>query len=178
MGTLSDLCSASPAPLLLLLLDGTPDRCHGGGPDSSQPDNLAAYEAHVVARLQSFLDRRRPSLALVGARTEWHPAPAPGGSVPDPCDWERADWDRSGIDAWTTANPKNSSVIVEPDLHSESARHSACCRRLGLVCDTNWYCPSDPMAPSALDADGAQAIVDFWYARLKQLLLGANFTCQ
>jgi hypothetical protein len=176
MGTLTDLCSAAPAPLALLLFDGTPDRCHGGGPDSMEPDDEAGYDAHAAARLDALLAARGPALLLAGPRTEWRPAPLDPMMPGDRCLFPRGDWDRGGLDAWRAAHPDDGAVLVEPDLHDESKRHHPCCGPLGLPCDTSWY-GYGPAPPSSLNCDGAQALVDFWYARLKQLLLANSFAC-
>jgi hypothetical protein len=177
MGGLVGLCSASPAPLAVLLLDGTRDRCHGGGPDSMEPDDPLGYQAHVAQRLESFRADHKPSLLLAGPRTEWRPAPmgmVPGG---DRCRWDRVDWDRGGLEAWTKAHPDVPGVIVEPDLHDESKRHhDDCCMELGVACQyPPWYGrgPNE----SALNCYGAQALVDFWFERLRRVLLAATFTC-
>jgi hypothetical protein len=182
MGLLTDLCANSPAPLMLLLLDGTADRCHGGGPDSMEPDDETTYDAHVAARLQALLDARQPSLALVGPRTEWRPAPQVMAPDVDRCSWTRGDWDRGGLDAWRSAHPDDGRVLVEPDLHDESKRHNACCATLfgPAACELPWYGSAQMGGgggSGSLNCDGAQAVVDFWYQRLKQLLLTSAFTC-
>jgi hypothetical protein len=180
MGGLTELCLKSPAPLVLLLADNAPDRCHGGGPDSLEPDGEPDFNAHAVTRLDAFIAGHRPSLMLVGPRTEWRPAPTPPMAMlgPDPvrCGWARGDWDRGALASWAMAHPDDRTVMIEDDLHDESKRHHPCCQMLGVPCATHWY-EYGPAGGSLLNRDGADALVDFWYARLKKLLLSNKFQC-
>jgi len=172
-GTFLGVCANRPAPILLLSAGMLDDRCHGGGPDSSEADNPAAYSQHFASRLDSFLTVRQTSFVLVGPTTEWMPAPLHGVSSEAGCTWTRPDWDGSGLDLWRLNRTYKGSVSLVADLHSDFQRHNHCCKLLDLACDTNF----SSEVGGVVNCDGAQAIVDFWYQDLKALLLAGDYDC-
>jgi hypothetical protein len=187
MGTLTNICSTQPAPLLLLSAGALDDRCHGGGPDSSAADDAATFADHFAQRLDTLLGNRNPQMAIVGPQTEWQAqqssigggqiGPTGGGPTGRPsCTWQRPEWAELGIETWRTAHPERSDVVLVDDLHEEFKRHSACCQSLGVTCDTSWFSSSGP-TQEAVNCDGAQALVDFWYDQLKTQLLARRFQC-
>ena len=190
MGTLSTICSDQPAPLVLISAGALDDRCHGGGPDSSLPDDVATFANHFALRLDALLVARQPQLAMVGPQTEWyassgpvgqHSQPAqsaPPGGPPDRsgCDWQRPDWATSGVNAWQASHAAAMEVLVVGDLHGAFKQHSSCCQALGVTCATDWMSSNGPNQ-TVVNCDGAQALVDFWYGQLKSFLLGNRFSC-
>jgi hypothetical protein len=192
MGALSTICSAQPAPLVLFSAGALDDRCHGGGIDSSEPDDPATFAKHFAARLDSFLIARQPKAAIVGPQTEWfglpgqpgpgdqggqsgHPPPI-GTTDHSACQWQRPDWAETGISAWQASHSAVTDVLVVPDLHSTFKQHSACCQSFGVTCDTLWT-STDGLTPAAVNCEGADALVDFWYTQLKTFLLSNRFAC-
>ena len=171
-GTLLDICANNPAPLLLLSAGMLDDRCHGGGPDSSEADDPTTYAQHFASRLDSFLTARHPNAVLVGPTTEWTATPVHGVSSFAECTWTRPDWDVGGLDLWEQHRADSPSLSLVPDLHRDFQRHNHCCTLLGLDCDTNFS-----SVLGVVNCDGAQAIVDLWYQDLKALLLARNYTC-
>lgn len=187
MGTSSTMCSASPAPLLIISAQDLDDRCHGGGPDSGQADDLDTYASHLAARLDAFLVARAPRFALIGPQTEWIPAivpvPSSGANPPPPgtfdetlCFAQRSDWNSEGVRVWAARSSQLANVRIVPDQHDVFKTHHPCCRALGFACDTRWYSTSMTM-PLSLNCDGAQAMVDIWYDALERFLLENDFDC-
>jgi hypothetical protein len=184
MGTLSAICSAQPAPLLLLAAGALDDRCHGGGPDSSEPDDPTTFAAHFAARLDSLLVSRQPKMAIVGAQTEWYALESQGGPGPSSpgtpdrgqCQWQRPDWAETGLGLWQASHLATADVMVVGDLHNAFKQHSSCCQALGVTCATNWLAGNGP-EQGTVNCDGAQALVDFWYTQLKALLRANQFQC-
>ena len=189
MGSLVSLCESNPAPVLLLAADASDDRCHGGGSDSQAADDEATYLAHFAQRLDAFLAFRSPGLALIAPRPEWYvplapngPGGHPGGPTDGPpgganwCQWTRSGWNRDGLARWQDAHSFPGHVVVLPDQQDQFKPHSNCCLPLALTCAASWY-TADVGSPPAVNCDGAQFLVDFWYARLKQALLARTYTC-
>lgn len=174
MGDLQGICTVAPAPLILVSADALSDHCHGGGPDSSRADDEMMYARHFAERLDALLATRAPQLAVVGARTEWV-VPAAEGPPPN-CRWQRPDWNITGLARWQESHSAAATVVAVGNLHEEFKRHSACCQALGLACATNWF-SLGAGGPEAVNCDGAHALVDFWYAHLKDALLGNRFEC-
>ncbi len=177
-GTWQTSCVGDPAPVLLFSAGMLDDLCHGGGPDSSAKDDPATYVRHYAQRMASFLASRKPGLAMVGPLTEWTEAPPYTDSTPATCDWPRPQWDEQGLQAWVESASGAQGVAVDveivPDLHAEFRDHGKCCQILDGSCSTNWFSHDSQEVASC---DGAQAIVDFWYARLKAALLARDFVC-
>jgi hypothetical protein len=193
MGTLADICSDQPAPLILVSAGALDDRCHGGGPDSSLADDPATFALHFAQRLEALLASRGPKTAIVGPQTEWYPLEGQGGPSGGPaggpvggptggsagrqgCAWQRPEWASLGLAAWRTSHPDAEDVTLVGDLHDDFKMHSACCQALSVSCDTNWLSSSGP-GQGVVNCDGAQALVDFWYASLKAHLLAHRFAC-
>lgn len=183
MGQLASACTESPAPVLLLSASGEDDGCHGGGALSTHENDKATFADHFAARLSSLLAARRPRLAVIGPRTEWYSDPGytaipDGGEVaPEACLWKRADWDESGVRQWQADNPVSPSVVVYGHLHDDSRAHHPCCGALGVPCAANWFTGAARRGPTLLNCDGAQALIDFWFSRLKKTLLANRFRC-
>ncbi|HEX7507730.1 MAG TPA: hypothetical protein VF550_13215 [Polyangia bacterium] len=171
-GALLDICANDPAPLLLLSAGMLDDRCHGGGPDSSEADDPTTYARHLASRLDSFLPARHPNTALVGPTTEWTATPVHDVSFAAGCTWTRPDWDIAGLRQWKPSRTDSLSVSLVADLHGAFQRHNHCCGLLDLACDTNFS-----SGLGVVNCDGAQAIVDLWYQNLKALLLAQNYGC-
>ena len=182
MGMAMQTCLQSPARVALLVADDFDDRCHGGGRDSMQPDDMATYVQHFVARIDSFLQARQPPLFLLGPETEWHaPLPPPNIMPPPPfdpgsCRWMRPAWGRMAVMRWQTMHGNGPNVFVFPDAQEQFKPHHRCCMALGIPCQPNWFAMA-PTPGEAVDLDGAQAVVDIWYARVKDVLLNNQFTC-
>ena len=68
------------------------------------------------------------------------------------------------------------NIRVVGDLQDQFIQHHRCCATLGMTCQAPWF-NMNPMGEAQVNCDGAQAIVDFWYARLKESLLGNDFQC-
>ena len=186
MGALASVCTTRPAPLLVLVADEVDDRCHGGGPPSGHPDDQATYAQHFSGRLDAFLANRAPSLLMTGVATEWRAAERPPQMGGPPmydaasCTWKRADWDGQAMGAWLATHPGATNIVAFGDLHDEFKHHHPCCQTLGVGCATNWFGAPPmgaPMGPDVVNCDGAQAIIEFWYTRLKQFLLANTFQC-
>ncbi len=177
-GSWQKSCVSDPAPVLLFSAGMLDDLCHGGGPDSSAQDDPTTYVRHYVQRMESFLASRTPRLAMVGPMTEWTEAPPYADNDPAACEWQRPQWDEQGLQSWAESVPgaQGDAFDVEavPDLHDEFRDHSKCCQILDASCSTNWFSYGSQEVASC---DGAQAIVDFWYARLKTALLARDFAC-
>jgi hypothetical protein len=171
-GTLLGMCANDPAPLLLLSAGMLDDRCHGGGPDSSEADDPTTYTRHFASRLDSFLTVRHPNIVLVGPTSEWTAAPVHDVSLLAGCSWTRPDWDIAGLDQWWQRRTDSRTVSLVRDLHGDFQRHNHCCGLLGVACDTNFS-----SGPGLVNCDGAQAIVDLWYQNLKALLLARSYGC-
>ena len=164
-------CLAHPAPLVVLVADASDDHCHGGGPGSIAPDDPDGYARHLAQRLGDFVDARLPQLLLVGPETAWRPADSSGS--PAACAWQRLDWDRAGVAQWSAGR---AGVTLEGDLQDTFEQHGPCCHALGVVCAPSWFV-AGPKGATRVSCDGAQALVDFWYARLSAALLGNRFAC-
>ena len=169
-------CDIDPAPVLLFSAGMLDDACHGGGPDSGEPDDAATYVRHYARRMDGFLASRNPGLAIVGPLTEWTDAPPYTQDSQSGCQWQRPDWDELGLQHWSETRADGNDVEVVPDLHVDFRNHSKCCQILGGSCSTNWF-NRDSKNPEVANCDGAQAIVDFWYSRLKMALLARDFRC-
>ena len=172
-GALAGVCANDPAPILLLSAGMLDDRCHGGGPDSSEVDDPTTYAQHFASRLDTFLAARHPNAALVGPTTEWTAAPLHDVSLVAGCTWTRPDWDATGLNLWRLSRAGGRSVSLVTDLHGEFQSHSHCCKLLDLDCNTNFSSEST----GVVNCDGAQAIVDLWYQNLKTLLLAKDYDC-
>lgn len=174
MGQHQGACAQDPAPILLLLATGEDDGCHGGGAGSPFADDKAGYADHLASRLAAFLDARRPALALLGPRTEWVAAPVPPHPPGQPdagaCAWKRGDWDESGLRRWQDLHPDQANVALFGHLHAEYAQHHPCCRFLDVPCAQGWFA-TDGNTDRVLNCAGAQALVDFWFTRLRKTLL-------
>jgi hypothetical protein len=177
-GSWQTSCADDPAPVLLFAAGMLDDRCHGGGPDSSAQDDPATYVRHYAQRMEAFLASRNPRLALVGPLTEWTQAPPYTDNTQAACEWQRPQWDEQGVQGWAESMPGAQGdardIEVVPDLHAEFRAHGKCCQILDGSCSTNWFGHDSQEVASC---DGAQAIVDFWYARLKSALLARDSTC-
>jgi len=167
------ICGDNPAPVMLLAAGMLDDRCHGGGPDSSKPDDRATYARHMAERLDAFVDERRPQVALVGATTEWTATPVPGLAQAAACGWTRPDWEVAAVAEWRQARQGRPTVYEVADLHDEFRRHSDCCGLLGVPCEA-----SHSTELGVINCDGAEAIVELWYQALRSLLLGNQYTCR
>jgi len=190
VGQLAAMCTNDPAPVLLLSAENVDDRCHGGGADSREADDLPTFQDHFKRRLEAFLDVRKPQLALIGPQTEWIPSPFQSGgqnggvppTVPDPggCLWRRSDWNADGIDLWASDPSNLMGVYRLPDLHDQFKLHHLCCGSLGLPCsDVPWYVFSagGQGSVTALNPIGAGIMIQFWGEQLKAVLLANDFTC-
>jgi|GEM_PF-3180057 hypothetical protein len=169
-------CTADPAPVLLFSAGMLDDACHGGGPDSGEPDDPATYQKHYAQRMDAFLASRIPRLALVGPMTEWTAPPASAQFPQFECVWARPDWDEQGLQYWTETHDATVEVEVVPDLHADFREHHICCRSLGGSCSTDWF-SRGPRNSGFVNCDGAQALVDFWYSHLKATLLASDYQC-
>jgi hypothetical protein len=169
-------CASEPAPVVLLSAGMFDDACHGGGPDSDQPDDPTTYVKHFAQRMDAFLASRNPGLALVGPMTEWTDAPPYAQNNESGCRWKRPDWDELGLQTWSDTRADTVDVELVPDLHAEFQEHNKCCLILAGSCSTNWF-SRDSQNPEMVNCDGAQAIVDLWYSRLKATLLAREFRC-
>jgi hypothetical protein len=168
------VCKNDPAPILLFAAGMTDDACHGGEQDAKPTDDLASYLQHYAQRMDAFLASRNPSLAILGPSTEWTAAPVADEAG---CQWQRPDWDEVGLQHWLAGlADSQTSVVPVADLHDDFRAHNKCCANLGFSCSTNWLV-RDPGNPEMVNCDGAQAIVDFWYSRLKETLLAREFLC-
>lgn len=181
MGVHSGSCTTDPAQVVILLATGEDDGCHGGGAGSPFADDKVTYAAHMATRLHDFVNTRHPGLLLLGPRTEWYAAPRPpllSPGVPDPvaCGWKRGGWDESGIRAWQDQYPGTSGVSLFGQIHADCQQHHPCCQSLDVPCVENWFVPSSSDL-SQLNCSGAQAVVDFWFARLKKTLLQSQVQC-
>ena len=188
MGSLVSLCESNPAPVMLLAADASDDRCHGGGPDSAVPEDEPTFLAHFAQRLDALLAFRSPALALIAPRPEWFMLPDPNGSIgpggpsggpmgaANGCQWKGAGWNRDGLARWQSAHNFPGQVVVLPDQQDQFRPHSSCCLPLDLTCASPWYTPDAGSVPT-VNCDGAQQLVDFWYAQLKAALLARTFTC-
>ena len=172
-------CTANPAPVVLLAASMLDDRCHGGGPDSDEADDMATYQSHFQKRLHDFLGSRAPLVALVGNRTEWTNAPpnfAPGPPSPAVCEWQRPAWEEQALKSWDPGSIPGTEVRPVPDLTNEFKEHEhPCCNFLGLTCDIDWFFESRGWG--AVNCDGAGQIVDLWYNALREWLLDSDFDC-
>ena len=187
-GQLSTICTNDPAPILLISAENVDDRCHGGGPDSKEANDLPTFVTHFAKRLNDFLDLRDPKLALVGPQTEWIPSPfqmagqqqggqpPPSGLGPDPaaCGWLRSDWNTDGVAWWASHRSSLIDAVVLPDRHDDFKQHHPCCGPLGVKCQTPWYTGNSPQL-TALNEIGAAEMVKFWAEALKAVLLGNDF---
>ena len=194
LGQLAAMCTNDPAPVLIMSAENVDDRCHGGGVDSGEGNDLNTFSDHFARRLNAFLDGiRNPKLALIGPQTEWIPLPFQsggpsngGGSPPTGpdlagCRWLRSDWNIVGVDWWSSHRSSLIDVVVVPDLHDEFKRHHpSCCGLLGVGCDIAWYAISgDPQRlPTALNDGGAAEMIKLWANQLKAVLLANDFTCE
>lgn len=181
MGAHMESCQDSPAAIVLLLATGEDDGCHGGGAGSPFADDKATFADHMATRLASFVRTRQPSLLLLGPRTEWYSAPRPAPlspGVPDPvaCAWKRGGWDESGIRRWQDLNPGQSGVSLFGQIHADCQQHHSCCQSLDVPCVESWFVPRASDV-SQLNCSGAQAVVDFWFARLRKTLLQSQMQC-
>lgn len=118
---------------------------------------------------------------LLGPRTEWYSAPRPAPlspGVPDPvaCAWKRGGWDESGIRRWQDLNPGQSGVSLFGQIHADCQQHHPCCQSLDVPCVESWFVPRASDV-SQLNCSGAQAVVDFWFARLRKTLLQSQIQC-
>jgi hypothetical protein len=165
-------CSQNPAPVLLIAASMLDDRCHGGGPDSDALDDPATYQDHYHQRLNAFLGSRTPHFALVGTRTEWTDVSSP--FTMSSCRWTRPDWERDALALWKD-RPLGIEVESVGDLNDQFKHHHRCCRELDPgPCGSNWF---DRWMSDAVNADGAQQIVNLWYDALKHWLLSSDFDC-
>ncbi len=181
MGVHTQSCENDPAAVVLLLATGEDDGCHGGGAGSPFADDKTTYSNHLASRLATFVAARHPSLLLLGPRTEWYSAPRPppiSAGVPDPaaCSWKRGGWDESGIRRWQELYPSSSGVSLFGQIHADCQQHHPCCQSLDVPCVESWFVQSASDL-SQLNCSGAQALVDFWFARLKKTLLQSQVQC-
>jgi len=166
-------CSDNPAPVLLIAATMLDDRCHGGGPDSDAVDDPATYQDHYHQRLNAFLGNRNPRFVLVGPRTEWTDDASSPFAMPS-CRWTRPDWDIQALGSWKDP-PSGIETELVRDLNDLFKHHHRCCRELDLdACGSNWF---DRWMSDAVNADGAQQIVNLWYDALKDWLLSSEFEC-
>lgn len=181
MGSHIESCQNDPAAIVVLLATGEDDGCHGGGAGSPFADDKAAFAEHLAARLAAFVSARQPRLLLLGPRTEWYSAPRPpllAPGVPDPaaCAWKRGGWDESGIRRWQDLYPDLSGVALFGQIHADCQQHHPCCKSLDVPCVDSWFVQSASELRE-LTCSGAQALVDFWFARLKKTLLQSQLQC-
>jgi hypothetical protein len=171
-------CADDPAPVLLAAASMLDDSCHGGGADSSAEDDSATYLRHYAMRLDALLASRGPRLAIVGPTTEWTAQPPSSEAGPWGCDWQRPQWDEVALATWasnrTEAPAGTLDVEVASHLYAEFFAHSRCCQEHDGSCSTNWFSRN---SQEVANCDGAQAIVDFWYSRLKAVLKARDFQC-
>jgi len=185
----ANVCTSTPAPLVLLSAENVDDLCHGGGFPSHLPnDDVQRYAEHFGRRLDAFLAARNPAFAIVGPQTEWIPDPsippsqAGGGmDLRSTCLWKRSDWNKEALDQWAAHAklPADKVRTVLADLHDEFKTHHPCCRALDLSCaDTMEYTSVGPSsALTALNSDGADRLIAFWFDLLKEFLLDNDFEC-
>ncbi|MFO0654392.1 MAG: hypothetical protein U0787_04870 [Polyangia bacterium] len=181
MGVHSGSCANDPAAIVVLLATGEDDGCHGGGSGSPYADDKATFADHMATRIGAFVATRKPALLLLGPRTEWYSASRPpllSPGVPDPaaCAWKRGGWDESGIRRWQDLNPLASGVSLFGQIHADCQQHHPCCQSLDVPCVESWFVQSANDL-SQLNCSGAQAVVDFWFARLKKTILQSQVQC-
>lgn len=181
MGIHATSCQNNPASIVVLLATGEDDGCHGGGASSPFADDKATFADHLATRLSAFVSSRKPTLLLLGPRTEWYSAARPAllaPGVPDPvaCAWKRGGWDESGIRRWQDLNPNQSGVSLFGQIYADCQQHHPCCQSLDVPCVESWFVQRASDA-SQLNCSGAQAVVDFWFVRLKKTLLQSQIQC-
>ena len=190
-GLYEPMCTASPADVILYAATNANDWCHGGGTDSPPEfaaDDRDAFQAHWVALLERFVRDREPSMLVVSPQHEWHGQYQGTIDEPDGCLWQRPEWNRTAPEAWAAEPPEGLSTepIFIGTIQEEFKRHHDCCAHLeGVSCaDDSWFSnpPEEPQLNMGdgwthFGCDGAEAVADFWFAELKQILLNNTFEC-
>ena len=167
------LCLNRPAPVALLIVADTTDRCHGGGDDTVRLDDEATFVNHLTQRLEAFLTLRRPQLLIVALAPEWY-----GGGAEEwqrGCRWRRLDWVKGAVRSFAKSHLGDPRVRVIDGAGDEWKRHHRCCKTLGLPCERDYFGGSP--SGTILSCDGARAVADYWPAQLKRILLDASFRC-
>lgn len=177
-GSTLGICSDQPAPLVLISADNETDRCHGGGTDSNAPeDDPVGYADHWRFRLDRFLaSHGAAGFVMVSPQHEWHGQP--GTEDAGGCGWKRPGWNASGAAAWRAQNQGARTVRLTATLQGAFQAHHSCCAALGVSCQEDWFSPdAGGDGWVRFGCEGANALVDFWFAEVKAFLVNNRFTC-
>jgi len=178
-GATLGLCADDPAPLVLISASNATDRCHGGGTDSNAPEeDETGFADHWRFRMSNFLaSRGSAGFVMVAPQHEWHGQP--GTEDAGGCAWRRPAWNGTGAGAWRAQNRSARGVRLVGTLQGTFQAHHPCCSALGVSCAEDWF-RADAGGDGWVQfgCEGADALVDFWFAEVKAFLINNRFTCQ
>lgn len=183
IGKFATACTRDPAPFVILVAAEPYDRCHGGGPGHGNGDSKPdTYASEFADRIDAFLAARKPAFLLLGAQTEW--TPAPDVDFPYSCFWTLGDWCVDGVRRWRDRHPQAPAVEFVEDRHAEFKHRSACCGPPGSASCANAsphfveYQFGGGNTPGAwvITAEGAARVGGLWEFAVSGLLT-RRFNC-